>query len=86
MSTTIQDIEKGTSSCCGAPILEGFCKACKEHVEYCDLCGGSGEVEKIEYERSDATGYNTVEHGTGIFSPCPECRPGGGDTDMDDDS
>lgn len=84
MTTTIQDLEKGTSSCCGAPIVAGLCKDCKEHAEVCSLCDGEGKVERMEYECNDSTGYNTIEHGTGIFDPCPECSAD--DTDMDDDS
>lgn len=47
----------------------------------CDLCGGTGLVEKVEYECNDSTGYNTIAMPTGEMEECPEC---GGLLDHDD--
>lgn len=79
----MRDLEEGSSACCGAPIVTGFCTACMEHAEVCDMCKGTGKVERIEYECDESTGYNTIEHPTGKFDPCPECNEDG---DVDDDS
>lgn len=40
----------------------------------CDICGGVGEYEELEYECNDSTGYNTIIHGTGRFKACPNCN------------
>lgn len=39
----------------------------------CDTCKDTGEVEKLEYECNDSTGYNTVVMGTGQYEACPDC-------------
>lgn len=41
-------------------------KVCSEGI-----CDGSGEVEKMEYECNDSTGYNTIAMPTGEMEPCP---------------
>lgn len=46
----------------------------------CGCCGGVGEIERTETQCDDSTGYNRVEHGTGIYRPCPECH----EEDVDD--
>lgn len=44
-----------------------------EQVTQCteDICDGSGEIERVEYECNDSTGYNSVVMGTGEMEPCP---------------
>lgn len=41
-------------------------KACPEGI-----CDGSGEVERMEYECNDSTGYNTIAMPSGVMEPCP---------------
>lgn len=53
-----------------------------EEGNECDLCGGTGLVEKVEYECNDSTGYNTIAMPTGEMENCPEC--GGLDIEPDD--
>lgn len=57
MSTTLEDLKGGVSSCCGAKVYLdlSICTDCKEHcgieqeeagdnTEDCQLCEGTGEV------------------------------------------
>lgn len=47
---------KGNSTCCDAPILNGFCGDCKDHAEPfkydCDICEDTGEVSCDERDSS----------------------------------
>lgn len=49
--------------------------------EVCELCEGTGKVEKMSYECNDSTGYNTIVEGTGEYYNCPECNQDDGDSD-----
>jgi hypothetical protein len=50
--------EDGRSYCCDAPILQGFCKDCKEHAEpaegyICELCDDFFEEPEKDYEYAE---------------------------------
>ena len=52
------DNEDGLSYCCDAPILQGFCKKCKEHAEpaegfVCAKCDDFFEEPEKDYEYVD---------------------------------
>lgn len=71
MTTTIEDLKGGMSSCCSAEVYSdlGICAECGEHCdeieEECEFCGGTGEIDT--YYRGEDTGYNYVVDGT---KPC----------------
>lgn len=44
-----------------------------EELIGCETCQGTGEVEEMEYECNDSTGYNTIAMGTGRMIPCHDC-------------
>lgn len=48
MSTSLYDMEEGTSNCCGAIVRLGICSDCKEH---CDI----DEMERQDEIREDTT-------------------------------
>lgn len=43
--------------------------------ELCEFCGGTGRIERVEFQRDETTGYNTIEYATGVFDKCPMCNP-----------
>lgn len=45
----------------------------EESLIGCETCQGTGEIEEMEYECNDSTGYNTVAMGTGKMLPCFDC-------------
>ncbi len=64
MTTSLEDMKSGSSSCCGAPVYTdmGICSDCKEH---CDIVEDDDECPAC---------LSKVGHNCIIHDKCTDCR------------